>query len=66
MASGQNTRNGKPRASSGVIRLGKMPCAGWTSLRKISVAPSKTGSRSRLSVRVPRLTGDSMLWWPWS
>ena len=67
MASGQNTRNGKPRASSGVMRLGKMPWAGWTSpLRNTSVAPSNTGSSSRLSPRVPRLTGDTIDWWPWS
>ena len=66
MASGQNTRNGKPRASSGVMRLGKMPWAGWMSLRNTLVAPSQTGSSSRLSFRVPRFTGDSMLWWPWS
>ena len=34
IASGQKPRIGKPRASSGVTRLGKIPYAGWTSLRE--------------------------------
>ena len=43
-----------------------MPWAGWTSFVNTAVAPSNIGSASRLSFRVPRLTGDSMLWCPWS
>ena len=46
--------------------MGKIPYAGWTSLVKISVTPSNIGSSSRRSPRVPRFTGESMFWWPWS